>query len=166
MKRGLEKILASKFWWLLLPAILFVINYFASVLHSRIDLTKEKRYTLSSATKNILRDIDSTLDIDIFLGGNNLPPDVHRLKNTINEFLIDCKDYNRSNLRFRFVNPYEGLSGSEQKKLEDSLKYYYKLLPSILGAPEKAGDKLEIIKIIHGAVIKYKGKKVGIDFLK
>jgi gliding-associated putative ABC transporter substrate-binding component GldG len=166
MNNLIKKIFGSRFWWLFLLVVLFAVNFLASAFHSRFDLTKEKRYTLSRATKEVLTDIDSPLEIDIFLEGKNLPSDVLRLKNTINEFLLDCKDYTRGNLKFRFVNPYQGLSDTAQSILEDSLNYYYDIFPSVLDAPEKAGDKLEISKIIHGAVIKYQDTTAGINFLK
>ena len=58
MKRGIEKLGASKFWWLLLLAVLFVLNYLAAIFHIRFDLTKEKRYTLSKATNELLKNLE------------------------------------------------------------------------------------------------------------
>jgi ABC-2 type transport system permease protein len=53
----MQKMIASKYGWLLLLILLLAINFLASVVHTRIDLTKEKRYTLSRATENLLRDL-------------------------------------------------------------------------------------------------------------
>src|SRR5437868_4364923 len=49
----MNKILASKLWWLILLIVLIGFNYLASVVHTRVDLTQEKRYTLSPATKKV-----------------------------------------------------------------------------------------------------------------
>ena len=103
-----------------LPAVLlvlFAVNFFASVFHSRFDLTKEKRYTLSRPTKSLLKNLAGNVEIDVFVEGNGLPAEVRRLKNTLNEFLNDCKDYGRGKLSYRFVNPYAGLSDSAQQDL-------------------------------------------------
>jgi ABC-type uncharacterized transport system involved in gliding motility auxiliary subunit len=54
MKRNLS----PNFNLLVLLLILFSINLLASVFHSRIDLTKEKRYTLSKATKDLFGNLD------------------------------------------------------------------------------------------------------------
>ena len=54
MKKEIEKIFASKYWWSLLLVFFAGINFLASSFHSRFDLTKEKRYTLSKATKELL----------------------------------------------------------------------------------------------------------------
>lgn len=166
MNTVLKKIWVSKFGWLLLLIILLVINFLASVFHSRADLTKEKRYTLSRASKDLLRNLDEPVMIDVFVEGSGLPSEVRRLKNTIEEFLLNCKDYGKGQLQFRFINPYEGLNDSLQARLEDSLNYFYGLYPSILDAPEKAGDKLEISKVIHGAIVNYRDTAIGVNFLK
>jgi gliding-associated putative ABC transporter substrate-binding component GldG len=166
MKKFAVKIWSSKSWWLILLAIIFLINFLASVFHTRLDLTKEKRYTLSKATRDLLRGIDEPVMIDVFIEGSALPSEVRRLKNTINEFLVTCREYSKGQLQFRFINPYTGLSDSLQTRLEDSLNYFYGLYPSILDAPDKVGDKLEISKVIHGAVAKYRDTTIGINFLK
>jgi ABC-2 type transport system permease protein len=166
MKNFIEKILASKIWLPVVLLVLFAVNFLASVFHSRFDLTKEKRYTLSRLTKSLLKNLAGNVEIDVFVEGNGLPADVKRLKNTIDEFLNDSKDYSRGKLSYRFVNPYTGLSDSAQQYLEDSLDHYYGLYPSVVDAPEKAGDKLEISKIIYGAIVKYDGKTKGINLLQ
>jgi len=50
--------------------------------------------------------------------------------------------------------------------MEDSLNYFYGLYPSILDAPDKVGDKLEISKLIHGAVIKYSDTAIGVNLIR
>src|SRR5688572_14791515 len=50
--------------------------------------------------------------------------------------------------------------------MEDSLNYFYGLYPSVLSAPEKVGDELEISKLIHGAVVKYRDTSMGVDLLR
>jgi len=66
MKRNLS----PNFNLLVLLLILFSINLLASVFHSRIDLTKEKRYTLSKATKDLFGNLDGQVTIDVFFKGN------------------------------------------------------------------------------------------------
>ena len=69
MKKMIDKIFASKSWWLLLLVFLVSINYIASVFHVRLDLTKEKRYTLSKATKDLLKNLDGDVQVEVFLKG-------------------------------------------------------------------------------------------------
>jgi gliding-associated putative ABC transporter substrate-binding component GldG len=164
--KSINKIWSSKLWWLFLLFLIVVVNFLASGFHSRLDLTKEKRYTLSNASKQLLKSLKEPVTIDVFVHKKNLPSEVKKLENSIAEFLLNCKEYGRNNLQFRFLNPYEGLIDSAQTRMEDSLNYFYGLYPSVLSAPEKVGDELEISKLIHGAVVKYRDTTVGIDLLQ
>ena len=114
----------------------------------------------------MLKSLTEPVTIDVFVHKKELPSEVKKLENSISEFLLNCKEYGRNNLQFRFLNPYEGLVDSAQTRMEDSLNYYYGLYPSVLSAPEKVGDELEISKLIHGAVIKYRDTTIGVDLLQ
>ena len=162
----INKIWSSKAWWLFLLVLILAINFIGSSFHSRVDLTKEKRYTLSKATKDLLENLDEPISIDVFVEKESLPAEVKQLRNSINEFLLYCKEYSKSNLDFRFINPYADLNDSLQSRMEDSLRYFYDLFPSILDAPDEVGDKLEISKLIHGAVVRYRDTSIGINLIQ
>ena len=163
---SINKIWLSKLWWIFLLILIIAVNFLASVFHSRLDLTKEKRYTLSKASKQLLSNLDEPVMIDVFVHKESLPSEVKKLENSIHEFLLNCKEYGKSNFQFKFYNPYLGLPDSSQTRMEDSLNYFYGIYPSILDAPEKVGDKLEISKLIHGAVVKYRDTTIGINLLQ
>jgi ABC-2 type transport system permease protein len=164
--KSINKIWSSKFWWLFLLLFVVAINFLASGFHTRFDLTKEKRYTLSNASKDLLRRLDQTITIDVFVEKEDLPSEVKRLRNSIDEFLTNSKEYSRGFLQFRFINPYAGLNDSLQQRMEDSLAYFFGLYPSVLDAPEKVGDKLEISKLIHGAIIHYRDSAMGVNLIQ
>jgi ABC-type uncharacterized transport system involved in gliding motility auxiliary subunit len=68
--KSINKIWYSKLWWLFLLILVVAINFLASGFHSRLDLTKEKRYTLSKATKTIVKNLNELVMIDVFLKGD------------------------------------------------------------------------------------------------
>src|ERR1041385_1669000 len=100
----IKKIFSSKYSWLVLLICLTAINFIASKVHSRYDLTKEKRYTLSRATKDLLRDLHDDLQIDVFLKGE-FPSGFRKLANSTNEFLQLLKDRNSSKVHYDFISP-------------------------------------------------------------
>src|ERR1044071_484726 len=102
----MKKLIASKYGWLLMLVLLLAINFLASVIHTRMDLTKEKRYTLSSATKNLLRNLDDDVQIDVFLKGE-FPAGFRKLANSTAEFLDLLKDRNSRRIHYRFISPQE-----------------------------------------------------------
>ncbi|MBL7745574.1 MAG: GldG family protein, partial [Chitinophagaceae bacterium] len=120
MKNLAQKIFASKYGWLLLLIVLFVVNFLASLFHSRIDLTKEKRYTLSKATKELLNSLDDKVQIDVFLKGD-FPAGFQKLANSTNDFMQLIKDRNSSKISYRFISPKDEIPGTNGVKYGDSL---------------------------------------------
>jgi ABC-2 type transport system permease protein len=167
MKGMVTRIMASKLWWIFLLLAVGGINFIASTLHQRFDLTKEKRYTLSKTTKQLLRGLNGPVKVEVLVEGSELPAEVKRLQNAVREFLANCKEYSKGQLSVVFRNPYEGLGGdSLQVLMEDSLFQKYGLFPSTIDAPEKVGDKIAISKVIHGAILSYGDTAMGVNLLQ
>jgi len=154
MKKGIEKIFASKYWWLLLLVILFGINYLASVIHARFDLTKEKRYTLSKATKDLLKNLDDQVQIDVFLKGQ-FPAGFKKLASSTNEFLELMKDRNGAKIHYRFISPQDQVPGTTTL-YGDSL-VSLGAVPINLTVQKKTGESSNIIFPV--ARIHYKDKQ-------
>lgn len=107
----LYKIWYSKFWLLITLVLLIAINWLASVYHSRIDFTNEKRFTLSSPTKKVLQKLDDVVQIDVFLKGD-FPSGFKKLANSSNELLGEFKEIAGKKLQFRFISPDENVEGT------------------------------------------------------
>ena len=105
----------SKYWWLFLLAGVIAINYLASLVHYRLDLTSENRYTLTTTTKNLLRTVEHPVTIDVFLAGD-LPADFRNLRNNADELLQEFREYSKS-VNFRFNRPGEGLDASAKEQV-------------------------------------------------
>jgi ABC-2 type transport system permease protein len=152
--KAINKIFASKSWWVLLLVILFAVNYLAAFVYARFDLTKEKRYTLSKATKGLVKGLKEEVQIDVFLKGE-FPSGFRKLANTTREFLGLLKDINGSKIRYRFISP--------QDELPDSRKTWGDTLVSMGAVPinltvqKKAGESSNIIFPV--ALMNYKGRQ-------
>src|SRR5574339_1160702 len=101
MKRSFNKIWSSRFWCLFLLSGVVVVNYLASVFHTRFDLTKEKRYTLSPATEKILKQLDEPVVIDVFLKGD-FPSGFKKLALSATDLLKEFKEAGRKNIIYNF----------------------------------------------------------------
>jgi len=54
----IKKIWKSRAWLLITIILLVALNWLASLYHTRIDLTNERRFTLSTPTKKILKKLE------------------------------------------------------------------------------------------------------------
>jgi len=154
MKNLFEKILASKFGWLLLLAVLLAINILSSFVHTRVDLTKEKRYTLTKASRNLLIALDDDVQIDVFLKGE-FPAGFRKLARSTEEFLQLLKDRNGSKIHYRFISPEETMPGTNTN-YGDSL-VNLGAVPINLTVQKKAGESSNIIFPV--AIMHYKEKQ-------
>jgi len=161
----MKKIMTSKFWWVALLIILVAVNLIASAFHSRIDLTKEKRYTLSNSTKDLIKNLDDRVTIEVFFKGN-YPAGFKKIVNSVEEFLQNLRDYSNGKIKIVFTDPLKQLDDTSAQHFKDSIQYFYDITPYTLQAPAKVGDEQVIKEVLPGAVVHYKDTTIGVNLLK
>ena len=148
----------SGYWWIPVLLLLVAINYLASRLHARFDLTKEKRYTLSSTTRDLVKGLEDEVEIDVFLTGE-FPSGFRKLRNSTEEFLRLLKDRNGSKIHYRFVSPTEPIKGSRVTYGDSLVKMG--AVPINLTVQKEAGESSNIIFPV--ALMRYKGKEALVN---
>jgi len=91
---------------IIIAAILIVINIIASYVHSYIDLTEEKRFTLAESTTNLLYEVEDRIIIKVLLEGK-FPASFKRLQQATREMVGEFRDEN-SDIDYVFEDPTEG----------------------------------------------------------
>ncbi|MFA5541255.1 MAG: gliding motility-associated ABC transporter substrate-binding protein GldG [Bacteroidales bacterium] len=101
-----------------LVLILFfnIVGYY---IFARLDLTSEKRYTLSKSTKKMLKSVDDVVFIRCYLEGE-IPADYKRLRNETKEMINQFRSYN-PNIEFEFRNPNDFKDKKEQAEFYQRL---------------------------------------------
>lgn len=82
-----------------------LINSISNFIYKRFDLTKDKRYTLSSTTKSIVDDLDTPLIIDVFLEGD-LPSEFRLLQTETKQLIEEFQTINPL-IKVNYINPLE-----------------------------------------------------------
>ena len=141
--------------------VIIFLNVIGNYIYTRFDLTSEKRYTLSKATKRLLKDIDETVLVRVYLEGNELPPDFVRLQNETKEMLNQFRAYNKY-VEYEFVNPTDFDDPKEQQV------FYQKLAqkgiqPSQIEIKTPDGIKQQLV--IPAADVMYKGQETSVQLL-
>lgn len=83
--------------------LIVIINIIGNSIYSRFDLTKDKRYTLSEASKLTVSEVNSPLVIDVFLEGD-FPSEFRRLQTETRQLLEEFNNFN-DEIIFNFINP-------------------------------------------------------------
>lgn len=138
----LNKIWKSKGWFVITIAALVAINWLASMYHTRIDFTNEKRFTLSPPTKKVLQKLDDVVQVDVFLKGD-FPSGFKKLANSTTELLQEFKEVAGKKLQYRFISPDETVEGTNVK-WGDSL-IAAGLFPINLKSQLKVGEQQQLV---------------------
>ena len=137
--------------------IVIAINFLASNFHSRLDLTKEKRYTLSNATKQLLKNLNEPVRIDVFLKGD-FPSGFKKLSLSASELLKEFKENGKRNIIYNFHEPEEIIAGDRQ--YSDTL-LSMGAAPINLKVQLKAGEQQQYVFPV--AWIRYKEKSTLVN---
>ena len=96
-----------------------LINFLGTRFHGRIDLTQEKRFTLSSGTRDLLKRLPGEIKITVFLEGD-LPAAFRRLASSTQEMLDEFQQYSASPLQVSFEKIGAGREGESKNASNQS----------------------------------------------
>ncbi|GLU56323.1 gliding motility-associated ABC transporter substrate-binding protein GldG [Dyadobacter frigoris] len=142
--------------------ILAGVNWLASLFFFRWDLTEDKRYTISDATKRLLSNLDKNVIVNVYLSGE-FPPGFERLESATRETLEEFKTYSNGHLSFQFSDPSDAASEDERKKQYQNL-VDRGLTPTNLFANED-GKRTEKL-IFPGAIVQADTLAIPVQLLK
>ncbi|TDG36838.1 gliding motility-associated ABC transporter substrate-binding protein GldG [Pedobacter changchengzhani] len=114
--------LKSKKWLGAIAVIigLIVLNVVGQYFYHRFDFTKDKRFTLTQKTKDLLLKNKKPILITVFLNGE-LPPAFKRLQASVKDLLADYKAYSSVEIKVVFVDPLADLNGAQQDTVVNNL---------------------------------------------
>ena len=150
--------------WLEMGATVLIVVFFNIIgywLFLRLDLTSEKRYTLSNHTKEMLKKIDEPVLFRVYLDGE-FPADFKRLQNETKEMLNQFRAYN-SNVDYEFFNP-NSFSTNEEQQM-----FYQKLAQKGIQPTQiQVGDGSSVTQqiLIPAADVYYRGRETTVQLLQ
>lgn len=144
-----------------LIAVIVLFNVLSSRFFTRMDLTSDKRYTLSDSTKQMLRSLNDKVFVKVMLTGN-MPAGFKRLSTSTQELLNDFKAYAGSNIQYEFEDPLIGKSNEEKNRIYKEMGEKG-LQPTNVQSVD--GDEYSEKIIIPGALVYYHGREVPVDLL-
>ncbi|WP_339921313.1 gliding motility-associated ABC transporter substrate-binding protein GldG [uncultured Flavobacterium sp.] len=139
--------------------ILLFVNSIGNRFFHRFDLTKDKRYTLSTTSLNIIEEVKEPLYIKIYLQGD-LPSEFKRLQQETQQLLEEFQAYNK-NIVFEFIDPLE----NEDTSMDNIKELYRKGLTPINITVDDKGKQSQAM-VFPWAIAVYQNKEVNIPLLK
>jgi ABC-2 type transport system permease protein len=146
--------------------ILVLINILAHsrigniTLYTRFDLTEDNRFTLTPATKTLLRNLDEVVYIKVLLQGD-FPAGYKRLQESVEDMLLDFQSEN-TRISYQFEDPLAG--NTEQVNTRKKQLAELGVLPVSLNVREN-GERSQKLTYPY-ALFYYKGRSIPVNFLE
>ena len=146
----------------LVAGIIILANIISSYVFTRMDLTGDKRFTISEASKKTLGKLKDVVFVRVYLEGD-FPPGFQKLHDATREMLDELRNYSNGNLEYEFINP------SANPDREERNKFYHQLAekglqPTNLESKSNEGTSQKII--FPGALISFSTQEVPVQLLK
>lgn len=142
--------------------LLVLINVLASHYFFRIDLTEEKRFSIKDQTKQMLRELDDKVYVEVYLEGE-LNAGFRRLQKSVRETLEEFRIYSDDKVQFVFVDPSTARSQNARNEYMQELMQKGIVPTNVVDS--KDGQVSQKI-IFPGALISYGGFETGVNLLK
>jgi gliding-associated putative ABC transporter substrate-binding component GldG len=141
---------------LLVAVILIIVNVLSENYNFRLDLTEDQEYTLSPATRNILKNLDKPVTITAYFS-KDLPPNIGNISGNLKDMLIEYGSRSNGMVVYKFVNP-NGNEELEREAVQNGIQ------PLMINVREK--DQVKQQKAYLGATVSMGEDKEQIPFFQ
>lgn len=148
---------------ILIGAILLGINVLATRFHWGLDLTREKRFTITEPTRDLLRELEDVVVVEVYLKGS-FPAGFQRLAEATRERLETFRSFAGAQLSYRFIDPFEGKDEEEKQRMIEYFdeKGIHPVNLQVQGDEEGYSERW----IYPYALVRYQGKETAVRLLE
>ena len=139
-----------------------LINLLVSTNFYRFDLTEEQRYSIKDQTRDILKNLDDDVYVEVYLTGD-LNAEFGRFQKAIGETLEEFRIYSSNKVKYKFTDPAAAMS--EKARSEFMSELAGKGIQPTNVIDTKDGQRIEKI-IFPGVIVSYDGIETGVMLLK
>lgn len=144
----------------LVAGIIIFVNVLANQFYGHIDLTEDKRYSLTPASKDLIKNLDDYVTFEVFLDGE-FPAAFARLQNSLRDLLVDFRSMNKR-VDFQFTDPNAGTVEQINMARENLAKRG--IFP--INLQIKGGDEYSEKLIYPGVIVRYRGRELPVNILE
>lgn len=116
----MRNLIRHKLGWVFIAAVFIAVISLSAWIHCRIDLTAEKRFSLSGSTTTLLKQLDTPVTVKVFLTGD-LPADYRKLSSAVKDLLTEFRDQSGNYVRVSFEQPGADMPDTARYQVYDSL---------------------------------------------
>jgi len=143
--------------------IIILVNLLSYLYFFRLDPTENERYTLSSATKDILKDLTEPITVKAYFS-EDLPPQLIKTRNDFREMLVEYGKISGQMVVYDFISPNEDeelemeamQNGIQPVMINVREKDQMKQQRAYMGAVLSLGERKEVVPVVEpGLAMEY-----------
>ena len=143
--------------------MVLMVSVFSGMKFFRIDLTSEKKYTLSKSSREVLENLDGVVFVRIYLEGE-MPSEFVNFRNQIEDLMVDFRAWAGEKLQYEFVNLYDETDEEIRSRMIGQL-YDQGLKVTSVQVSDREGGKTARI-LFPGAMVSYGKYTMPVNLLK
>lgn len=116
-----------------LVCLLIAVNIAAYFLSFQVDLTKDNRYSITPATRQLLENMDEKISVQVFLAGDDLPAAFKQLEKSTAALLEQFQTISKNKISYQFIDPL----GDNETALQTLNEFRMSGLPITVSAGKK-----------------------------
>ena len=152
--------------WINLGVTLLVVvlaNALGSLYYQRIDLTSEKRYTLSETSLKLAQSLKETLYFRLYLEGD-MSAKFKQLKSELRDMAYEFREASGRKIEIEVVDPFEG---QQVKDISGILEdFANRGIEPVRDIDSENPDETRIKYLLPGGEMNYAGKTVAVNFFE
>ena len=144
--------------------IVMVLNFLVSRhLVWRLDLTREKLFTLADSSKNIVGNLDDLVTIKAYFS-QKLPPYLSNMRQDVEDLLEEYQAHSKGKLRVKFIDPTDFEEEQKRKLMYDGImpinlqtidRHKFEVMEAYFGLTNNYEDRKETIPIADPLSLEY-----------
>lgn len=147
----------------LIMLVIIMLSVLSGLKFFRLDLTSEKKYSLSHSTRDVIKNLDGVVYVRIYLEGE-MPSEFVNFRNNIKDLMDECKAWGGEKLQYEFVNLYDESDEEIRGRMIGEL-YDQGLKVTSIQVSDREGGKTARI-IFPGAMVSYGKYTMPVNLLK
>ncbi len=143
--------------------LVIFLGFLAEMMFFRIDLTSEKRHTLSQSSRQLLTELDDVVYVKIYLDGE-LPAEFVNFRKSVRELMDEFRAYGGEKLQYEFINLYDEPDETIRNRMIGELYERGLNVTNIQVRDGEGGSSARII--FPGAMASYREVQMPVNLLK
>jgi gliding motility-associatede transport system auxiliary component len=143
--------------------LVVAVSLLAELKFFRIDLTSEKKHTLSQSSREFLKSLDDIVYVKIYLDGE-LPAEFVNFRKSIRELMDEFRAYGGEKIQYEFINLYDEADETIRNRIIGDLYQRGLKVSSIEVRDGDGGSSTRMV--FPGAIVAYGPYELPVNLLK